>query len=425
MQWLDDSTGGSFAEMGITMKRLPAAVEEFVKAQQTIAITELWGASAESATSPYGSHWYRAVAAMLRSGRVAANDSGFPNRTDINRICKEANFNQHIFERVAKLLLAAKVVQPDRARQYVEGVNHGAFWKHRRKGLTEIMRAAVLEMIQDNTGYRVWRPNMAIHASLIEFLILFFTSFSGRAIREDQFGGAMLKFCQLPESALKNLAAGAGLKKDDVSLYHWEHWLDKKGQHALLSALYTAEWAYYGEQQKVGWVVPSPIGLGLLGLGPLPEAPFLATELKADSNLAIYAGAGVEVATLSTLCRFCKIKRIDQFIEFQVDPKRLKEFPDANTELRATFAKLDRMPPWLSAVLQTKTSLGGRLGVRYCSALVKPATTEAAAAIRQHPKLKSFLEPGAPPGFLLVKAGSNPNNFLRRCQTLGFEIESL
>lgn len=71
---------------GINMKQLPAAVEHFVKAQQTIAITELWEANAESAASPYGNHRYRAVAAMLRSGRVAAKDSGFPNRTDINRI---------------------------------------------------------------------------------------------------------------------------------------------------------------------------------------------------------------------------------------------------------------------------------------------------------------------------------------------------
>jgi hypothetical protein len=407
------------------MKQLPAAVEQFVNVQQTIAISELWEANAAPAASPYGSHWYRAVAAMLRSGRVAAKDSGFPNRTNINRICKEANYNQHFFERIAKLLVAAKVVQADRSHQYVEGVNHGAFWKHRRKELTDIMRAAVLQLIQDNTGYRVWRPTMAIHASLIEFLILFFTSFCGRAIREDQLGNVMLEFCQLPVSDLRNLAAVAGLKKDDVSQYNWKHWLDENGQRNLMSALYTAEWAYYDERQKVGWVFPSPMGLGLLGLGPLPEAACQATELKADSNLAVYAGAGVELSTLTTLCRFCKIRRIDQLIEFQVDPKRLKELPGAGTELRAALAKLDPMPSSLSAALQTKSSLGGKIGVRYCSALVKPATDEAVAAIRQHPQLKGYLEPSAPLGFLLVKSGSNPDNFLERCQALGFEIESL
>jgi hypothetical protein len=411
--------------MGIHMKRLPAAVEQFVKAQQTIAISELWEANAESAASPYGSHWYRAVAAMLRSGRVAAKDSGFPNRTDINRICKEANFNQHFFERIAKLLLAAKVVQADRDHHYVEGVHHGAFWKHRRKELTEVARAAVADLIRDSASSSYWYPTTAIHHSLIDFLILFFATFHGKAIREDQLGKVMHDFCQLPDSDLKSVAVSAGLKKDDVSRDEWAHWLNEAGQRALLSALYTAEWAYYAERQKVGWVFPSPMGLGLLGLGPLPEAPRLATELKADSNLAIYAGAGVELATLATLCRFCKIKRIDQLIEFQVDPKRLKELPAANNELRAALAKLDPMPSSLSAALQTESSLGGKIGVRYCSALVKPATDEAVTAIRQHPQLKGYLEPGAPPGFLLVKPGSNPDNFLRRCQALGFEIESL
>jgi hypothetical protein len=411
--------------MGIHMKRLPAAVEQFVKAQQTIAIPELWEANAESAASPYGSYWYRAVAAMLRSGRVAAKDSGFPNRTDINRICKEANFNQHFFERIAKLLVAAKVVQADRSHRYVEGVHHGDFWKHRRKELTEITRAAVAHLIKDNASSSYYYPTTVIHHSLIDFLILFFASFHGKAIREDQLGKVMYDFCQLPDSDLKSVAVSAGLKKDDVSPSEWAHWLNEAGQRALLSALYTAEWAYYAERQKVGWVFPSPMGLGLLGLGPLPEAPRLATELKADSNLAIYAGAGVELATLTTLCRFCKIKRIDQLIEFQVDPKRLKELPAADTELRAALAKLDPMPSSLSIALQTESSLGGKIGVRYCSALIKPETDEAVAAIRQHPQLKGYLEPGAPPGFLLVKPGSNPDNFLRRCQALGFEIESL
>ena len=171
--------------------------------------------------------------------------------------------------------------------------------------------------------------------------------------------------------------------------------------------------------------MPSPIGLSLLGLGQLSEVPTLAKELKADSNLAIYAGAGLELDTLASLVRFCKIKRIDQFIEFQVDPKRLKEMPSAGAELHAVLAAFDPLPSSLVAALETESSLGGRLTIRYCSALVKPQTAEALAAIREHPQLKGYLEPGAPSGFLLVKPGSNPDNFVRRCQALGFEIESL
>src|SRR6266508_6295569 len=138
--------------MGTIMKPLPNAVDQFVKVQKTIAITELWEANAESEMSPYGSHWYRAVAAMLCSGRVAAKADSFPNRTSINRICKEANFNQYLFERIAKFLVAAKVVQADRHGQYAEGANHDAFWKHRRKEVAEITRTAILHLVQENTG---------------------------------------------------------------------------------------------------------------------------------------------------------------------------------------------------------------------------------------------------------------------------------
>ena len=411
--------------MGINMKPLPNAVEQFVKAQKTIAINELWETNGDSLASPYDSHWYRAVAAMLRSGRVAAKADGTANRTDVNRICKEANFNQHLFERIAKFLVAAKVVQADRRGQYAEGTNHDAFWKHRRKELTEIARTAILHLVQENTGSLPWRPTMAIHSSLIEFLILFFYCFDGRALREDQLGEAMLGFSCLPETDLKNVAARAGVKKGDVSRFDWEHWLDEKGQRALLSALYTAEWCYYAERQKVGWIMPSPIGLGLLGLGPLPEPPPLAKELKADSNLAIFAGAGVGLDTLARLIRFCKIKRIDQLIELQVDPKRLKELPSAATELRAALADLDPLPASLTAALQTESPLVGKIAIRYCSALIKPETDEALTAIRQHPPLKGYLETGAPPGYLLVKPSSNPQNFIQRCANLGFQIELL
>ncbi|MSU76838.1 MAG: hypothetical protein EXS16_01960 [Gemmataceae bacterium] len=404
------------------MKPLPSVIERFVKKQNTIPITDLLKPDAEPPFSPYGSYWFRAVAAMLRSGRVAAKSNDSPNLTDVNRICKEANFNQHFFDRIAKLLVAAKVVGVDRRNQYGEGVNHASFWNHRRKELTEILRAAVLQMIEDNTGYLAWRPTMAIHASLIEFLILFFTCFHGRALREDQLGQVMHDLCLLPESDLKKLGASAGLKTKDVSLHGWKHWLDEKGQKALLSALYTAEWAYYGKQQKIGWVMPSPMGLGILGLGPLPDTPTLVNELKADSNLAIFAGAGLDFDTLIPLFRCCKIKRIDQLFEFQVNPKRLKEMPSAGAELRTALANFDPLPSSMVVALQTESSLGGKIGIRYCSALVKPETADALTAIREHPQLKGYLEHGAPPGYLLVKPTSNPDNFIERCRTLGFDV---
>jgi len=61
-------------------------------------------------------YWRRAVAAMLLSGRIAAKDDRFPNMTDVNRICKEANCDQYLFEATSRFLVAAKIIRPQQAR---------------------------------------------------------------------------------------------------------------------------------------------------------------------------------------------------------------------------------------------------------------------------------------------------------------------
>ena len=65
------------------------------------------------------------------------------------------------------------------------------------------------------------------------------------------------------------------------------------------------------------------------------------------------------------------------------------------------------------------------MDIRWCSALVKPESAAVLAAICEHPQLKGYLEPGAPPGYLLIKSRSNPDNFVRRCQDLGFAVHTL
>ena len=409
------------------MKSLPDSIQQFVKQQKTVPISQLWkdrGAAAEP--SPYGSHWYRAVTAMLLSGRVAAKTNGFPNFTDINRLCKEANFNQYFFERMGKFLAAARVVQADRQGRYLLGKNCVPFWKHQGKEITRIAREAVLQLLQEKSGYLGWWEPSARIASLMPFLILFFRCFRELALLEKQIGQVMHDFCTLPEPDLRRLAANAGLKKNDVACRDWEHWLNEKGQKTMLAALYTSEWAYYAERDKTGWVMPSPLGLGVLGMGPVPAPPSLAKEFKATSNLAVFAGAGLDFDTLVPLFRYCKIKRIDQLFEFQIDPRRLREGPStAGTELREALTGLDPLPSTLATALQTESQLGGIVAVRYLHALVKPATAEALEAIQQHPQLKGYLEPGAPAGYLLIKPRSDPGNFVHRCRKLGFQVEPL
>jgi len=46
-------------------------------------------------------------------------------------------------------------------------------------------------------------------------------------------------------------------------------------------------------------------------------------------------------------------------------------------------------------------------------------------AIREHRRLKGYLDAGAPPGYLLIKQHSNPVNFMVRCRELGFTVEAM
>src|SRR4051794_14280489 len=72
---------------------LPESLRRFVARQATRPVADLWDGAREEGHSPYGSYWYRAVAGILLSGRVQAENDGAPNMTDVNRVGKEANFN--------------------------------------------------------------------------------------------------------------------------------------------------------------------------------------------------------------------------------------------------------------------------------------------------------------------------------------------
>jgi len=94
------------------MATVPPSIQSFVERQKTMPVGTLCKDSGPP-TYPYAEYWRRAVAAMLLSGRVAAKNNGFPNMTDVNRICKEANFSPYWFEPTARFLVSAKIIQRD------------------------------------------------------------------------------------------------------------------------------------------------------------------------------------------------------------------------------------------------------------------------------------------------------------------------
>ena len=223
-------------------------------------------------------------------------------------------------------------------------------------------------------------------------------------------------------------ARGLGLEVDGVDVAGWQLKLDARGQKALVAALHTAEWAYYAEHEETGRWFASPTGLSMLGLGPPLPAPELATVFKALPNLSVFAGAGLSWETLVPLSRHATIKRIDPVYEFRLDRKRLARSPAGSAPseaLREALRALEPLPSPVADLLGTKSKVGGKVGIRWCSALVKPESAEVLAAIREHPQLKGYLEPGAPPGYLLIKSRSRPDNFVKRCQDLGFLVHTL
>src|ERR1700722_4073109 len=90
---------------------LPGSIRDYVERQGSLSLESLFE-DTDAPIYPYCEYWRRAVAAMLLSGRIAAKDDGFPNMTDVNRICKEANFDQYLFEAMGKFLVMAKIIRP-------------------------------------------------------------------------------------------------------------------------------------------------------------------------------------------------------------------------------------------------------------------------------------------------------------------------
>src|SRR3954454_6210751 len=125
----------------------PASLRQFVERQATIPVADVWDGDPGEERSPYGSYWYRAVACILLSGRVQPKADGTPNMTDVNRVGKEANFNQYLTEGVGKFLAARGGIQSDRRNHYGPGPYLGAFWDHDAARLPAIARQTVLRLV--------------------------------------------------------------------------------------------------------------------------------------------------------------------------------------------------------------------------------------------------------------------------------------
>ncbi len=100
---------------------LPMSLQQFVHQQPTLLSEHLVDPT-ETRQYPYGTYWWRAIAGILLAGRVKPRHDRSPNMTDVNRLCKEANFNQYLFERMTKFLVNAQIIDVSKGqREYVPG----------------------------------------------------------------------------------------------------------------------------------------------------------------------------------------------------------------------------------------------------------------------------------------------------------------
>jgi len=407
---------------------LPGSIRDFVARQATLPVETFLG-NRETHDCPYGQYWLRAVAAMLLSGRIAPKDDDFPNMTDVNRICKEANFDQYLFEATGRFLIIAKIIRPnEQSSRYEPAKFSDAFWNHQLQPLQETARQAFLELVQQFTPFRVWRPTLAISSVLDGLVALFATAFADLAIPRDQAGNVFLEFSKLPPPDLIDLGKQLGLKKHQCDAEGWDWWLDEPGQQALLSALDVSSWAYTTDHQKQNWIYLSDTARIILGLAKPPELTAPAVDFKVLPNLCVLAGADLPPEKLVPLFRHCKIKRIDRVFEFQLDKRRLTETTSQEPlawNLREVLEGSGPLPATADSLLRHKPLGSGEIRVRGCSAIVQPESAEVLDAIRQHSRLKGYLEAGAPKGYLLIKQQSNPSNFVQRCKELGFKVTIL
>ena len=294
--------------------------------------------------------------------------------------------------------------------------------------MRETARQAFLELVQQFTSFRVWRPTFAISSMLDGFVALFAAAFQDLAIRSDHAGKVFLEFSKLPTSDLIGLGKQLGLKKFQCDAEGWDSWLDEPGQQALLSALYYSSWAYTTDHQKLSWIYLSDTARIILGLVAPPELPAPAVDFKVLPNLCVLAGADLPPEKLVPLFRHCKINRIDRVFEFQLDKRQLTETTWQEPlvrKLREVLEESGPLPATADSLLRHRPLGGGEIRIRGCSAIVQSESPEVLDAIRQHRRLKGYLEAGAPKDYLLIKQQSNPSNFIQRCEELGFRVTIL
>ena len=415
------------AQLPASSTLMPASVRDFVNKWTTVPVAILWpDMPVGESCSIYSESWYRAVAAMMLSGRIQPTSEGRPNRTDALRFCKEANFNPAWLDELAWFLVQARIILPKQKSGYHPGPALLAFDRHDFIELKAPVHDGVLKLLQEYTGSQVRRPTSESSARMIEFVTLFAAAFPGVGVRESDLFHIWRGLSELPVNDLVEWAMSLGITLQPHEVSSWHQWFDQKGVPALRQTLYSSRWAYVATHLNEIWFALSFDAQSMLGqIDPLPSRELTAT-LEVDDKGKILAGAGLPITTLAGLCKLCRVTKIRPVMEFQIDEKRMAQLPVSESprdELRELLLPAGALTSGVEKLLGGETLRGGHLTFAQCNAVIIPDNDEVAKAIRKHPRLKGYLATNAPAGLLLIKPESDPRNFLLRCRELGFIVD--
>ena len=384
---------------------LPDSIRQFVKEQVTIEIPP------DDPVFPYSEYWWKAVVFMLLSGRIKSTyNRNLPNLTDVNRVCKEGNFNLYYFRIHAEFLIASEVLNATSDDRYVPGKRFEDFLSRNLTRIKEVAHHGLVSAIGGIISSQSSRPKLVVYDGAVTFLQRFFMALDGKSLRAERIGQAFRDFSMLPENESARV------------------WLDATAEKALIDAIFICGWAYQVKKKGEEWFYLNHTGRVMLGFEEPPQIPEESKDLKVMPDLSILAGIDLPVETLATLFRYCRIKLIRPIVTFQLDAKVMATVPRTTPAVEELSRILEQCSPLPSAVavfLNKENRQGGEVQYLSCQGLIRVEDMEVLKRIKAHPKLKSYLAQGGPQGYLIIKDGTNLFNFLQRCEDHGFEVKPM
>jgi len=379
-------------------------------------------ANPRSGPLPWYEFVHRLVAGFLLSGDIHPKHDRYPNRTDMERLGKRSNFNPMLCDQIGRMLIAGKIIEVKSGR-YVPGPNAAALDAWDLPAMQEAFRLALITFIGEFTPSKLWRPTAVHSAGFLAFLTAVVKAFRGLALEWDHAGDVVAEFSKLPDADLRVLVP-------EADRFPGSYWFDKPGQAAFFKALSWCGVTYFvksegGAHKSTLWLTFAEELEVLLGvIKPKRPEPF-AHELTVQSDLSLVVGSDIAMESLGILLRGCDLTGKGKVLTMKLDKARIDQMradKKGFERFRSLLEESGALPSTLAALLTGSTPITGSLTLRLCSALVKVDNDAFVEAVRKHPRLKGYLEAGAPPSYLLIKSTSNVVNFFDRCRECGFDI---